>query len=205
MSVRYRPPSQPPPPNLPPRRSSPPRVNRAGDASETLDDENGEAPPAYEDAVAAGPNGVLPPQRRDEHGHLMSRPTGNTSNGSNSSNTNVNHLGQSNSQSIGGPFASHSRPPFQHQAMNNHPLPMSAPYHQPNDPRYAGYQSHYAPPSTHIIPYGARPPPGALVLQPGDPRIGGQLCYQCGGAGLIQSLFFGDETCHRCRGSGRVF
>ncbi|SPO27375.1 uncharacterized protein UTRI_10492 [Ustilago trichophora] len=54
--------------------------------------------------------------------------------------------------------------------------------------------------------YGARPPPpGALVVMPGDPRIGGRLCFECGGRGLTESFWFGDETCLRCRGSGRIF
>ncbi|KAJ1577041.1 hypothetical protein NDA12_004908 [Ustilago hordei] len=54
--------------------------------------------------------------------------------------------------------------------------------------------------------YGARPPPpGALVVMPGDPRIGGRLCNECGGRGLTESFWFGDETCLRCRGSGRIF
>lgn len=54
--------------------------------------------------------------------------------------------------------------------------------------------------------YGARPPPpGALVVMPGDPRIGGRLCFECGGRGMTESFWFGDETCFRCRGSGRIF
>ncbi|CBQ72743.1 conserved hypothetical protein [Sporisorium reilianum SRZ2] len=54
--------------------------------------------------------------------------------------------------------------------------------------------------------YGARPPPpNALVVMPGDPRIGGRLCYECGGRGMLESFWLGDETCYRCRGSGRVF
>lgn len=54
--------------------------------------------------------------------------------------------------------------------------------------------------------YGARPPPpGALVVMPGDPRIGGRLCFECGGRGMTESFWFGDETCMRCRGSGRIF
>jgi hypothetical protein len=54
--------------------------------------------------------------------------------------------------------------------------------------------------------YGARPPPpGALVVMPGDPRIGGRLCFECGGRGMTESFWFGDETCYRCRGSGRIF
>ena len=54
--------------------------------------------------------------------------------------------------------------------------------------------------------YGARPPPpNALVVMPGDPRIGGRLCFECGGRGVIESFWLGDETCFRCRGAGRVF
>ncbi|CDR98755.1 uncharacterized protein SPSC_06158 [Sporisorium scitamineum] len=54
--------------------------------------------------------------------------------------------------------------------------------------------------------YGSHPPPpNALVVMPGDPRIGGRLCYECGGRGIIESFWLGDEMCFRCRGSGRVF
>jgi hypothetical protein len=49
------------------------------------------------------------------------------------------------------------------------------------------------------------PPPGALVVMPGDPRIGGRLCYNCGGDGLIPAfMFFNEETCPVCRGTGRI-
>ncbi|KAF8308305.1 hypothetical protein DL93DRAFT_2100751 [Clavulina sp. PMI_390] len=43
------------------------------------------------------------------------------------------------------------------------------------------------------------PPPGSLVVMPGDPRIGGQLCWNCNGAGSVMNLFSlfggGDEEC----------
>lgn len=48
------------------------------------------------------------------------------------------------------------------------------------------------------------PPPGAVVVRPGDPRIGGVLCQKCGGTGVRESLWWGDEVCSRCRGMGRV-
>lgn len=54
-------------------------------------------------------------------------------------------------------------------------------------------------------PWYAARPPGALVVMPGDPRIGGRLCFECNGRGIIESFWLGDETCYRCRGSGRVF
>ncbi|PWN49231.1 hypothetical protein IE53DRAFT_388573 [Violaceomyces palustris] len=95
-------------------------------------------------------------------------------------------------QSYGGygpPAGNQYRPPPPQQAYR--PPPSSFPPHAP------GF---------HPIP-GARgnPPPGALVVMPGDPRIGGRLCHECGGRGLKESFWFGDETCFRCRGAGRVF
>lgn len=198
MTGHYSPPAHPPPPQ-PPQRPGPPQVNRAEEASETLEDENGEAPPAYDDAVAAGPDGVLPPQRRNSNGHLIANHTGDSSHGIITNSSSSQHTGHSAAQHTGGPYA----PPL--LAPTNLPSPHQI-QHQPMYPPHQSPMSPgWYPPSTPIMSYGHRPPPGALILQPGDPRIGGQLCLKCGGAGVRESLWWGDETCSRCAGSGRVF
>ncbi|TKY86213.1 hypothetical protein EX895_005038 [Sporisorium graminicola] len=113
-----------------------------------------------------------------------------------------------------GPPPPPPRPPA-HHAPYGHPAPAPSPYGSAPVPP-AGFVGGFGPnpggpnPYVSVQPpvawYGARPPPpNALVVMPGDPRIGGRLCYECGGRGIIESFWLGDETCYRCRGSGRVF
>ncbi|PWY97640.1 hypothetical protein BCV70DRAFT_202695 [Testicularia cyperi] len=85
------------------------------------------------------------------------------------------------------------------------PYAMGYPGQQPGF--VGGFSSNPGGPNPHVAVqhYGMLPPPGALVVMPGDPRIGGRLCYECGGDGVRESFWFGDETCFRCQGSGRIF
>lgn len=111
------------------------------------------------------------------------------------------------------------RPPGGYPHAHAHPQPYPHPHYGPQSPPGSGFVGGFGPnpggpnPYVSVQPqhvqqawYGARPPPpGALVVMPGDPRIGGRLCYECGGRGMTESFWFGDETCYRCRGSGRIF
>ncbi|SPO34845.1 uncharacterized protein PSFLO_00316 [Pseudozyma flocculosa] len=106
-------------------------------------------------------------------------------------------------------------PPGAGPAPMHSPPPHGPPGGYPQSPPGAGpgYGYGYGPhPPQHqgmgrpvyVNHSGRRPPPGALVVMPGDPRIGGRLCFECGGRGMTESFWFGDETCFRCRGSGRI-
>jgi hypothetical protein len=197
------------PPPAPHRRRSPPQVMRADDAREDNADEDGEAPPAYADAVAAGPDSALPPQRRDEQGrlvpvhagnnHVTSQPTGGSSFSSSSSpppRPSSHHQNITSSSSLPPPAHPGVSTPHLQTSFNN--LTLGDPFMHAAPP-----QPFHLPPQ--VISYGhGPPPPGALILRPGDPRIGGRLCYKCGGAGARDSLFWGSETCHHCGGSGRM-
>jgi len=82
-------------------------------------------------------------------------------------------------------------------------VPMS-PYLDP------AQQQYYPPPSTlpfniNVAYTNSALPPGATVVRPGDPRIGGNLCWRCGGSGLISFLIFDQTTCTVCSGVGRTF
>lgn len=178
-NASYNAPSHPPPPNLPPRQRQShddrPPASREDDLNE-----EGEAPPAYELAVAAGPDGALPPQRAEEQRNEQ-RPNQqqHQQHAPPPSHGHLPHLGPHPGQS--GFF---SPPP-------THPAPWAGPSHGHQGPM--------------LIPYGHVPPPNALILRPGDPRLGGQLCYKCGGQGVRESFWFGDsETCYVCGGTGRV-
>ncbi|PWN33916.1 uncharacterized protein FA14DRAFT_66280 [Meira miltonrushii] len=185
-NASYNAPSHPPP-NLPPRQEQPhddrPQASREDDINE-----DGEAPPAYELAVAAGPDGVLPPQRSEEQ--QQQRPNNNTA---------------QQSQQYAPP--SHQPPPPQGHYPQHGPHPGQGFFSPP--PTHQGgpwgghpHGGHHRP---MLVPYGHIPPPNALVLRPGDPRLGGQLCYKCGGEGVRESFWFGDrETCYVCGGTGRV-
>lgn len=48
-------------------------------------------------------------------------------------------------------------------------------------------------------------PANAVVYTAGDPRIGGDLCWNCGGKGHVNFLFFDSVTCTVCNGVGRIF
>ncbi|UZJ52409.1 hypothetical protein CBS101457_001729 [Exobasidium rhododendri] len=198
----HRPPPVHPAPNTASGRRSPPQVVRAEDAREDNGDEDGEAPPAYADAVAAGPDEALPPQRRDQQGRLLPP----TQTGDNLSTPTTSHMtANSLNAPVSRPNSAHTiayPPPPSHPSinhpithtqvgMNNLSLGPAAPFHHP-------------PPPAQIIPYGHIPPPNAIVLRPGDPRIGGRLCYKCGGQGVRDSLWWGSETCYHCGGSGRL-
>lgn len=203
----FRPPPNPPG-NASTGRRSPPQVSRAEDAREDNADDDGEAPPAYADAVAAGPDGVLPPQRRDEQGRLVGSAT--ASNHGSGSGVPTHSTGGSYTSPSSRPSAIPGSFPTSSQ---HHPIPHQHGHHRPMQPLQhhmgpgpAGYgptPGHFASPAG-VIPFGHVPPPGALVLRPGDPRIGGRLCYKCGGRGLRDSLWWGEETCYHCRGSGRI-
>ena len=182
-NASYNAPSHPPPPNLPLRRQEEQQHDDRPQASKEEDlNEDGEAPPAYEMAVAAGADGALPPQRAEEQ-HQQ------------------NHQRPSNTQQ-------YAPPPHQPPPPHGH-HPSQAFYSPP--PLHAGGPwgghphgggGHHGP---MLVPYGHVPPPNALILRPGDPRLGGQLCYKCGGQGVRESFWFGDrETCYVCGGTGRV-
>lgn len=120
------------------------------------------------------------------------------------------------SSSSSRPPSSAPRPPSQQWSPPPHPpqQQFSPPPQQPYYPQqWSGappqpHYSAYSPAPTQ--PFVNRPPPNALVVQAGDPRIGGQLCLNCNGRGFITSGigFLGmgfEDTCGRCRGTGRVF
>lgn len=170
-------PNHPPPPR--------PQVNRTSSAREDDVNEDGEAPPAYEDAVAAGPDGALPPQRSQTMHNNEARAPGSPSTMMNSM-----HLGPQpvpNAQAVSSPQAWHS-PPWHGQG--------AIPPQQNMAPNYLPFQ---------VLPPGSAPPGNALAVLPGDPRIGGHLCYKCGGRGVRDTIWLDEETCNRCNGLGRLF
>lgn len=128
-------PPQGPPPPAPPRR--PPPVSRANNEEDL--NEEGEAPPAYEDAVAAGPDGVLPPQRRQQPGENDTAGHGPHASGRHSPLSMMQNM-----QVSPGPHPYHQQQPLYHPQMPFNVLPMGAmpPPHAlpvaPGDPRIGG-------------------------------------------------------------------
>ncbi|CAO1619292.1 unnamed protein product [Parajaminaea phylloscopi] len=201
------------------RRRSPPRVNRAEDSSEASTDVNGEAPPAYEDVVRT-PHGVsLPPQRPGGGTHSHGPTPG--------INGHMHQSGQWGPTTSGGHHRPPSGPPPPPLHHNSHSTGYPGtpfhhrPLHQAGPPApfgaYGGMigsgPSGSLPPQSsafqHPGHFGAAPgafgqSQGPLVVRPGDIRIGGRLCYKCGGSGLRESLWWGDETCNGCGGIGRM-
>ncbi|KAF9266883.1 hypothetical protein L218DRAFT_955985 [Marasmius fiardii PR-910] len=103
--------------------------------------------------------------------------------------------------SSGYPGATHHQQ-YYHQ---NHPPPPPPPPPLPHRPSYGPYVPPPQHPSIVLASPGYLPrAPGAIVYQPGDPRIGGQLCWRCGGDGLVDMLFW-EDRCDTCGGTGRIF
>lgn len=179
----YRPPMHAPPPQ--PRPSQPPRTPPTPNVdAETEGARMSDVPPNYHDASNVSSSERLPsqyvPPPMPPPGHPGSQP---------------------------------ARPP---PPPGPSPYGVANPYNPPPPrPGVGGFVGGFGPnpggPNPYVsvqpLPWHASrpPPPGALVVLPGDPRIGGRLCFECGGRGLTESFWFGDETCFRCRGSGRIF
>ena len=67
----------------------------------------------------------------------------------------------------------------------------------------ANHRAGYSPPIAPMPP--PQPVGSSVTYMAGDPRIGGTLCWNCGGNGSIDMLFFNRELCPRCAGTGRIF
>lgn len=156
--------------------SSGPRTQQ-GDSEEPGPDT--EAPPAYDDVMKAPQGAQLPPQRRGEGGTASDESSGRF-------------------LPPRGPPPSTSSSRMNTRPSNGYP----GTGHSYGPSNGAMYQQHQPYPPFHHPP--PMPPQQPLVVRPGDPRLGGQLCYKCGGRGLRESFWSGDETCWVCNGVGRL-
>lgn len=172
----HAPPFHAPPPQHAPAAPPPPArpaVNRPNDSREDDLNEDGEAPPAYEDAVAAGPDGAAPPQRAN----VDSRPQQNSFSTPPASNPSYTH-----SPPI------HSYPQQQPYFMPMHGPPAMATAH---GPQYMAY-GQMPPRNALVVRPGDPRIGGRLCYKCGGDGVredfwfgSSETCRTCGGTGRI--------------------